>query len=168
MKKEIIKIILRLLIFILIAGLIFFFIFTSSNSKPFIKNIEVNESKRYEDKVVVNVEIGNPFAKFDKATWCLLTTNTEAISNSNDWVKAENGYCSFIVSYKIIENFTYAYINMSNLYFLDVKEILEACKKHKIDKGELFFKLLERINRYGNDDITTQKELIKKLFIKIE
>ena len=77
-------------------------------------------------------------------------------------------YCSFIVSYKIIENFTYAYINMSNLYFLDVKEILEACKKHKIDKSELFFKLLERINRYGNDDITTQKELIKKLFIKIE
>ena len=77
-------------------------------------------------------------------------------------------YCGFIVSYKIIENFTYAYINMSNLYFLDVKEILEVCKKHKIDKSELFFKLLERINRYGNDDITTQKELIKKLFIKIE
>lgn len=127
MKKEIIKIILRLLIFILIAGLIFFFIFTSSNSKPFIKNIEVNESKRYEDKVVVNVEIGNPFAKFDKATWCLLTTNTEAISNSNDWVQAENGYCSFVVeagNYKIFVKDKYGNISDTDSKNIEINKIL--------------------------------------------
>lgn len=65
---------------------------------PFITNVTTSDSIRYSDKKIVNVEIGNYFFKFDKTTWCLLSTD-KTIPSIDDasWEKADNGYCSFIV-----------------------------------------------------------------------
>ena len=64
---------------------------------PYITNITTADSIRYPDKKIVNVEVENYFFKFNKTTWCLLV-ETNGVPNVNDsgWVKANNGYCSFI------------------------------------------------------------------------
>lgn len=86
----------------------------------------------------------------------------------NEYFDLLRGYCNYIISYRIIENFTYAFININDLYFLNIKEILNAYKEHNVDKNDLFFKLLIKINKYGNSNIKSQQDVFKKLFVRIE
>ncbi len=84
-----------ILIFFVLVGLL---IYANFNIAPYVTNIEINESKRFDNQVIFNVEIGNYFFKYNKDTWCLLVKEgTEADIKDNNWVKANNGYCSFTV-----------------------------------------------------------------------
>jgi hypothetical protein len=91
-KKKIIKSVITICM-LLIVGSVILINFTSA---PYVLDIEINESKRFEDKVVFNISVGNSFLKFDKDTWCYITKDALVPDiNDKEWVKAENGYCSF-------------------------------------------------------------------------
>ena len=91
-KKKIIKSVITICM-LLIVGAVILINFTSA---PYVIDIEINESKRFEDKVVFNISVGNSFLKFDKDTWCYITKDALVPDiNDKEWVKAENGYCSF-------------------------------------------------------------------------
>ena len=75
-KKNIITSILTIVVLILIIGVII----SNYTVAPYVTNIEISDSKRYEDKVVFNVEVGNFFFKFDKSTWCHITTERKLLN----------------------------------------------------------------------------------------
>lgn len=87
----------RFILFFVFIALIAAIVFGNFFVAPYITNITTADSIRYPDKKIVNVEIENYFFKFNKTTWCLLV-ETNGVPNVNDsgWVKANNGYCSFI------------------------------------------------------------------------
>ncbi len=88
----------KLVIVILILIMIIVSLVVVANFKvaPYVTNIEINESKKFNDKVIVNVYIDNYFFKFNKETWCIVTNNKDdKVSKKDDrWTKANNGYCS--------------------------------------------------------------------------
>jgi hypothetical protein len=91
-KKKIIKSIVTISI-LLFVGSVILINFTAA---PYVVDIEISDSKRFEDKVVFNVSVGNSFLKFDKDTWCYITKDALIPDiNAEEWVKADNGYCSF-------------------------------------------------------------------------
>lgn len=91
-KKKIIKSIVTILILLGLGGIII----TNFTSAPYVSDIEISDSKRFNDKVIFNIEVGYSFFKFDKSAWCYLTKDAMVPDiNSEGWVKAENGYCSF-------------------------------------------------------------------------
>lgn len=91
-KKKIIKSIVTIGVLLLLGGIII----TNFTAAPYVSDIEISDSKRFEDKVIFNVEVGNSLFKFDKSAWCYLTKDTFVPDVEADgWVKAENGYCSF-------------------------------------------------------------------------
>ena len=87
----------RFILFFIFIALIAAIVFGNFFVAPYITNITTADSIRYPDKKIVNVEVENYFFKFNKTTWCLLV-ETNGVPNVNDsgWVKANNGYCSFI------------------------------------------------------------------------
>lgn len=87
----------RFILFFVFIALIAAIVFGNFFIAPYITNITTADSIRYPDKKIVNVEVENYFFKFNKTTWCLLV-ETNGVPNVNDsgWVKANNGYCSFI------------------------------------------------------------------------
>lgn len=65
---------------------------------PYVTNIEINESKRFDNQVIFNIEVKSHLLKIDKTTWCLLSINDNLPKEDDDgWIKATNGYCSFTV-----------------------------------------------------------------------
>lgn len=84
---------------------------------PYITNVTTSDSIRYVDKKIVNVEVDNYFFKFNKATWCLLIDSNKTPSGKEDgWVKADNGYCSFITELKSYDIYVKdSYGNMSDV-----------------------------------------------------
>lgn len=105
----------RFILFLVFIALIAAIIFGNFFVAPYITNITTAESIRYTDKKIVNVEVENYFFKFNKTTWCLLI-ETNGVPNVNDsgWVKANNGYCSFITdlsSYDIYVKDSYGNIS---------------------------------------------------------
>ena len=60
-KKKIITSVGTIVILLLIIGVII----SNYIVAPFVTDVEISDSKRYEDKVVFNVEVGNYFFKFD-------------------------------------------------------------------------------------------------------
>ena len=91
-KKKIVKSVITIIILILLGGIII----TNFVSAPYVSDIEISDSKRFDDKVIFNIEIGNSIFKFDKNAWCYLSKDSMVPDiNSEGWIKAENGYCSF-------------------------------------------------------------------------
>ena len=91
-KKKIIKSIITISI-LLFLGSVILINFTAA---PYVVDIEISDSKRFEDKVIFNVAVGNNILKFDKSTWCFISKDSLIPDiNTEGWVKAENGYCSF-------------------------------------------------------------------------
>lgn len=91
-KKKIISSVVTIIVLLLVITVII----ANYVVAPFITDVEINDSKRYEDKVVFNVEVNNYIFKFDKSTWCYITKDSFVPDiNDKNWVKAENGYCSF-------------------------------------------------------------------------
>lgn len=104
--------------FILILGIICiigFIVYANFNIAPYITNIEISDSKRFDDQVIFNISIGNYFFKFNKDTWCLLSLD-ESVPAKDDsgWIRAEAGYCSFTVNsgdYNVFVKDKYGNIN---------------------------------------------------------
>ena len=91
-KKKILKSIITISILLIFVVMII----GNFTTAPYVLDIEISDSKRYEDKVIFNVEVGNIFFKLDKSTWCYLSKDSFIPDiNSEGWVKAESGYCSF-------------------------------------------------------------------------
>lgn len=94
---------------------------------PYIIRIEKLESIQYEDQMIINVEVGNYFFKFNKATWCLLK-NTDDSSSEEKWVQAENGYCSFSVlsgNYHVFVKDSYNNIATINNQSVEINKVLD-------------------------------------------
>ncbi len=91
-KKKIIKSMVTIVVLLILGSIII----TNFTSAPYVADIEISDSKRFEDKVIFNVEVGNSIFKFDKSAWCYITKDSLIPDiNSEEWVKADNGYCSF-------------------------------------------------------------------------
>ena len=91
-KKKIITSIITIIVLILAAGIII----ANYVVAPFVSDVEISDSKRFEDKVVFNVKVNNYFFKIDKDVWCYITKESFVPDlNDEKWVKADNGYCSF-------------------------------------------------------------------------
>lgn len=129
MKKRGKKLIVGLIITLLII-LIGLLIVANYKVTPFVTNMEVSESKRFENQVIFNIEVDNYFFKMDKSTWCLVSTNKEVPSvNDNRWIKASNGYCSFTVEtgdYHIYLKDRYGNINDVDSQSIKINKVIEV------------------------------------------
>ena len=130
---------LGLFVLILLVLIISLIVVANFKVAPYVTNIEINESKKFNDKVIVNVYIGNYFFKFNKNTWCIVTNNKNDKVNKNDerWTKANNGYCSYITDagdYNIYVKDKYGNINDIYSQKVEINKILEA----KFDKEAIY------------------------------
>ena len=123
----------KLVIFILVLIMLIISLVVVANFKvaPYVTNIEINESKKFNDKVIVNVYIDNYFFKINKDTWCIVTNNKDEKVSKNDerWTKADNGYCSYITDpgdYNIYVKDKYGNINDIYSQKVEINKILEA------------------------------------------
>ncbi len=121
-------IVLLAIVFICVIILI---IYANFAVAPFVTNIEINESKKFEDKVIVNVYVDNYFFKFNKDVWCIVTNDKSEKVDKNDsrWVKANSGYCSYTTDagdYNIFVKDKYGNINDIYSQKVEINKILEA------------------------------------------
>ena len=81
----------KLIVFLAIVFIcvIFLIIYANFTVAPFVTNIEINESKKFEDKVIVNVYVDNYFFKFNKDAWCIVT-NDKSENNEEFNEKIDN------------------------------------------------------------------------------
>lgn len=96
---------------------------------PFVTNIEITESKRFDNQVIFNIEVGHSVFKFNKATWCLVSLQDE-IPDKDDslWTKASNGYCSFTVEsgdYHVFVKDSYGNIVDASKQKINIDKVLE-------------------------------------------
>ncbi len=117
--------------------LIFALIYANFNIAPYVTNIEVSDSKNFEDEKIFNVEVGNYFFKFDKDTWCLITDKKELDINSPDWIKAQAGYCSFSVKagdYNVFVKDKYDNVNSLDTQSVKINKIVDI----KMNKDTIY------------------------------
>ena len=94
LKKAIYPIFIITLFLVLIITLIV----ANFTVPPFVTNIELSDSLKYEDKMVINIDVGNYFYKFDKTTYCIVISKDEKLDKDDDrWIKAKKDNCSFIL-----------------------------------------------------------------------
>lgn len=132
LKRSLRNFLTFLLIFIFI-GAIGFCIYANFKIAPYITNIEISDSKRFDNQVIFNVEVGNNLFKYNKDTWCLLypeNGNKDNIDiNSSEWVKAANGYCSFTVEsgdYDVYVKDSYGNLNNIESQSVVINKILDV------------------------------------------
>lgn len=118
---------------------------------PFIKSIEKSESKRFNDQVIININVGNYWYKLSKTTWCLLTLDDKVPSPyDNGWTQAVNGYCSFSVengNYKIYVKDNYGNVsdkiredvNLSKV--INIKPLKENIYLYKGQNDQILYDL---------------------------
>jgi hypothetical protein len=89
---------LRNFIILIIILLIGFILYANFTIPPFITSVSDVDSLVEEDKRIVKVFTSNYFYKFNKTTYCLLLTDGSLPTvNDKGWIKANNGYCSFVI-----------------------------------------------------------------------
>ncbi len=120
----------RILLIIGIVGfalLLLAFCFANYTVAPYIKRIEKVESIQYNDQMIINVEVGNYFFKFNKATWCLLKSEEDS-SSEEKWIQAENGYCNFSVlsgNYQVYVKDSYNNIATMDNQSVEINKVLD-------------------------------------------
>ncbi len=128
MKKKVKILLIALVITIFIFGIILLVIVNYS-AAPYVTNVEISDSKRFNDQVIFNVEVGNNFFKLDKNVWCLITEDkTRPARDDERWVKANDGYCSFTVpsgDYNVYVKDKYGNINDIDSQKVEINKILE-------------------------------------------
>ena len=125
LKRKVIYFIVLLSFALLILLLGFINLF----SKPYVSNIEIRDSKRFNDKVVFNIEVkDNPF-KFKKDIWCLISNDNKKPSKDDSrWVEARNGYCNYNVNagtYNIFIKDGYGNIQSVEEQKIEINKVLE-------------------------------------------
>lgn len=128
--RKILKILLMIIPIFIFILLIVSIIIANFKVAPFVTNIEINESKRFENQVIFNIEVDNYFFKFNKETWCLVSVD-EQVPETNDerWIKAANGYCSFTVEsghYSIYVKDSYGNITDVKKQSIEINKVLEV------------------------------------------
>lgn len=122
------KLILVLVIIIVILSILL--VIGNFKMAPYVSNIEYFESKRFNDKMVLNIYVNNYFFKFDKSTWCLLTKDNKVPDkNSSDWVEASNGYCAIttdIGEYNVYVKDKYGNINSFDPQKIEINNVLDV------------------------------------------
>ncbi len=89
----------RNFIIVVIVLLIGFILYANFTIPPFITNVTDTTSMLEENKKIVKVYSSNYFYKFNKTTYCLLLTDgSTPTPDDKGWIKANNGYCSFVIS----------------------------------------------------------------------
>lgn len=136
MNKKV-KYIVSFIICFIILGCLVLFIYGNLKVAPYIKNIEISESIRFKDQVIFNVEVDNYFYKLNKDTWCYLSMDKDIPSvNDKNWLKANNGYCSFTVpsgNYKVYVKDKYGNMNDIDSQKVEINKVLEIkAKKNNI------------------------------------
>ncbi len=126
LKKAIYPIFIIVLFFILIITLLI----ANFTVAPFVTDIELSESIKYEDKMIINIDVGNYFYKFDKTTYCLVVPKDEKVDKSHEgWILAKKDNCSFIVNdgdYDIYLKDRYGNISNLNTQKVKVNKVLEV------------------------------------------
>lgn len=120
---------LVLLVLVFLLAFISLLVVANYKVPPFVTNIEINDSKRFDNQVIFNIEVDNYFFKYDKSAWCLVTTN-DKLPNADDdnWVKASNGYCSFTVesgNYHVYVKDRYGNITDVEKQNIEINKVLE-------------------------------------------
>lgn len=137
MKRKL-KLILNVFIVLIVVMLVTFLIYANFKIPPYITNIEITDSKRFEDQVIFNVEVANYFFKYNKNTWCSLIKEDEKISDANvAWIKAVNGYCSFTVqsgNYNVFVKDSYGNINDIESQKVTINKLLDI----KVNKDTIY------------------------------
>lgn len=137
MKKKK-RIILGIFLSILLIILIVFILYTNFMVGPSITNIEINESKRFNDQVIFNIEIDNYFWKLDKSTWCLVSEeNVLPDKNDSEWVKAYNNYCSLTLKsgdYYVFVKDKYGNITSTDSKRIQIDKVIDV----KTNKNEIY------------------------------
>lgn len=122
------KLILVLTIIIVILSILL--VIGNFKVAPYVTNIEYFESKRFNDKMILNIYVNNYFFKFDKATWCLLTKDDKIPdTESGDWVKASNGYCAItadIGEYNVYVKDKYGNIKAFDPQKIEINNVLDV------------------------------------------
>ena len=111
--------------------LVILVVYANFSIAPYITDIEILESYKYEDKVIINVYVDNYFFKFNKETWCLITNDNDEVIKKDDsrWLLASSNYCSFITeagNYNVYVKDKYG--NINNIYSqkVELNKILRA------------------------------------------
>ena len=128
--KKTLKIFSLVLIIFLLLGLISAIVIANYKVAPFVTNIEISESKWFEDQVIFNIEVRNYFYKLNKDTWCLVTLDDKVPSkDDNRWKKSSQGYCSFSVksgNYHIYVKDSYGNITDVKKQNIEINKVLEV------------------------------------------
>lgn len=164
--KKIIKYILLIVIIIVLIVVFGLVILANYKTAPYVTNIEITESKRFEDQVIFNIEVGNYFYKLNKDTWCLVTLDKEKPSVDDEkWKKASQGYCSYTVKsgdYHIYVKDSYGNITDVKKQSIKINKIL----KINMNKDTIYLyrngsgKLSYEVVKIGEleEDITWESE----------
>ena len=126
LKKAIYPIFVITLFLVLVITLVI----ANFNVAPFVTNIELSDSLKYEDKMVINIDVGNYFYKFDKTTYCIVIPKDEELDVDDDrWIKAKQDYCSFILNdgdYDIYLKDRYGNVSNINTQKVKIDKVLEV------------------------------------------
>ena len=114
---------------LLIIGVIGVLLYANFTVAPFITNVEINDSRKFEDKVVINVYVDNYFYKLNKKTWCLIDDAKAERPKKDDsrWVASVNGYCSYTEpsgDYNFYVKDKYGNINDINTQKVEINKLL--------------------------------------------
>ncbi len=131
--KWLVIVVIILLVFIVLS------IYANFKVAPYVTNIEITESKKFNDKVIVNVYVDNYFFKFNKDVWCIVSNKKEEKLDKEDprWIKANSGYCSYTTDagdYNIYVRDKYGNVNDIYSQKADINKIIEA----KFSKEEIY------------------------------
>lgn len=136
--KKYVKNIFIVIIVILIFGVSGLVVYTNFMIGPSITNIEISDSKRFDNQVIFNIEVDNYFWKFDKSTWCLVSSENKIPStNDSEWVKAYNNYCSFSIEsgdYYVFVKDKYGNITSTDSKRIQIDKVVDI----KTNKNELY------------------------------
>ena len=148
--KKILKTIFLLIVCLIFIALIVTLIVANYTVAPYVTNIEISESKRFEDKVIFNVEVGNYFYKFNKESWCYISTDKKQPEvDDAEWIKASQGYCSFTVNagdYVIYVKDKYGNINDIYSQKVEINKILAV----HMNKDTIY------LYKNGSEKLTTE------------
>ena len=150
--KKLLKPFILILFFLLLVTIIGLIIYANYNVAPYITNIEINDSKRFEDQVIFNIEVGNYFYKLNKDTWCYLQSSVISYVPNGDeeeWIKASQGYCNFTVNagdYVIYVKDKYGNINDIYSQKIEINKVLSV----KMNKDTIY------LYKNGNEQLSTE------------
>ncbi len=141
---------LRNFIILIIILLIGFILYANFTIPPYIVKVTDSTSLLDENKKIIKIYTGNYFYKFNKTTYCLLTTDgTLPNKDTKGWIKANNGFCSFIT-----DDGSY------DVYVMDKYGNISDVNKKKINTPKKPIKMIEVDMNHGTVYLYKGKQFV--------